>query len=136
MRQCGTQHLGIAGGRQEQVNHRGHTFPKAADGNGFRHYTGAMKASAPQTPPFDTAALLARLRGWAEQLGFTRFGIANIDLSADEAFFVEWLKSGFDGEMHYMSRHGSKRTRPAALIPGTVSCISVRMNYWPDAADP
>jgi epoxyqueuosine reductase len=30
----------------------------------------------------------------------------------------------------------AKRTRPAELIPGTVSCISVRMDYWPqDAAD-
>ncbi len=35
-----------------------------------------------------------------------------------------------------MSRHGSKRSRPAELVPGTVSCISVRMDYWPqDAAD-
>jgi epoxyqueuosine reductase len=35
-----------------------------------------------------------------------------------------------------MSRHGTKRTRPAELLPGTVSCLSARMNYWPaDAAD-
>jgi len=33
--------------------------------------------------------------------------------------------------MGYMSRHGLKRSRPAELIPGTVSCISVRMDYWP-----
>ncbi|GIT15177.1 MAG: hypothetical protein CM1200mP36_09330 [Gammaproteobacteria bacterium] len=30
-----------------------------------------------------------------------------------------------------MSRHGRKRTRPAALVPGTVRVISVRMDYWP-----
>src|SRR5258708_10930856 len=35
-----------------------------------------------------------------------------------------------------MSRHGVKGSRPAELVPGTVSCISVRMDYWPkDAAD-
>ena len=35
-----------------------------------------------------------------------------------------------------MARHGVKRSRPAELLPGTVSCISVRMDYWPkDAAD-
>jgi epoxyqueuosine reductase len=95
-----------------------------------------MNASAPPSLPLDTAALMASLRTWAEELGFSGLGVANIDLATDEAFFLEWLQAGFDGEMHYMSRHGSKRTRPAALIPGTVSCISVRMNYWPDAADP
>jgi epoxyqueuosine reductase len=36
--------------------------------------------------------------------------------------------------MHYMSRHGVKRSRPQELIPGTVSCISVRIDYWPAAA--
>jgi epoxyqueuosine reductase len=95
-----------------------------------------MNASTRNSLPLDTAALMASLRTWAEDLGFTGLGVANIDLSTDEAFFLEWLQAGFEGEMHYMSRHGSKRTRPAALIPGTVSCISVRMNYWPDAADP
>ena len=87
-------------------------------------------------PPqvLDTQALLSQLRQWAGQLGFTGLGIANIDLSADEAAFRTWLKDGFNGEMGYMSRHGSKRSRPAELIPGTVSCISVRMDYWPPGA--
>jgi len=41
------------------------------------------------------------------------------------------------GEMAYMQAHGLKRSRPAALVPGTVSVISVRMNYLPSgAADP
>jgi epoxyqueuosine reductase len=37
--------------------------------------------------------------------------------------------------MQYMSRHGGKRTRPAELIPGTVSCLSARMDYWPAQAE-
>ena len=82
----------------------------------------------------DTQALLGQLQQWAAQLGFTGLGIANIDLSADEAAFRTWLKDGFNGEMSYMSRHGSKRSRPAELIPGTLSCISVRMDYWPPGA--
>ncbi len=68
------------------------------------------------------------------ELGFTGLGVATIDLPADEAHFLEWLRMGFNGEMAYMSRHGAKRTRPKELIPGTVSCISVRMDYWPQAA--
>ncbi len=84
----------------------------------------------------EPTVLVENLKLWAEDLGFTGFGIANIDLAADEALFLDWLRAGFHGEMGYMARHGSKRSRPAELIPGTVSCISVRMNYWPqDAAD-
>lgn len=33
--------------------------------------------------------------------------------------------------MHYMQAHGLKRARPAELLPGTVSVITVRMNYLP-----
>jgi epoxyqueuosine reductase len=80
----------------------------------------------------DSAALSASLRGWARDLGLTGLGVATLDLPADEAFFLDWLRAGFNGEMGYMSRHGVKRSRPAELIPGTVSCISVRMDYWPD----
>ena len=93
-----------------------------------------MNTPASHAVPLDAATLMGKLHGWAEELGFAALGVANIDLSADEAFFREWLRAGFEGEMHYMSRHGFKRTRPASLIPGTVSCVSVRMNYWPAAA--
>ena len=33
-----------------------------------------------------------------------------------------------------MARHGRKRSRPAALVPGTLHVISVRMDYWPGRA--
>jgi epoxyqueuosine reductase len=86
--------------------------------------------------PFDPAALLAGIKRWGAELGFARIGVANIDLAADEAHFLDWLRAGFHGEMRYMAAHGSKRSQAAALVPGTVSCISARMDYWPpDAAD-
>jgi epoxyqueuosine reductase len=93
-----------------------------------------MNASASPTRALDPALFLAQLKVWAEELGFGALGVANIDLSADEAFFLDWLRAGFNGEMDYMSRHGLKRSRPAELIPGTVSCVSVRMDYWPAGA--
>jgi epoxyqueuosine reductase len=98
-----------------------------------------MTDSAPPTANvpravLDSTALLGEMRVWAQELGFTGLGVASIELPADEAHFLEWLRLGFNGEMGYMSRHGSKRTRPAELIPGTVSCVSVRMDYWPDGA--
>jgi epoxyqueuosine reductase len=82
----------------------------------------------------DAATLLADLRLWSRELGFTRLGVAHIDLARDEAHFLDWLRAGFNGEMAYMARHGVKRTRPAELLPGTVSCVSVRMDYWPEHA--
>lgn len=36
--------------------------------------------------------------------------------------------------MHYMQTHGTKRTRPTELIPGTASIISLRMNYFDTSA--
>jgi epoxyqueuosine reductase len=95
-----------------------------------------MNLSPAPVNAIDTPALLADLRRWSKELGFARLGVAQIDLARDEAHFLDWLRAGFNGEMAYMSRHGVKRSRPAELLPGTVSCISVRMDYWPeDAAD-
>src|ERR1700684_2969461 len=95
-----------------------------------------MNLSAMPAEPLDGAALLADLRRWSLELGFARLGVANIDLAGDEAHLIEWLRAGFNGEMAYMSRHGLKRSRPAELLPGTVTCVSVRMDYWPrEAAD-
>ena len=95
-----------------------------------------MNTSTSPATVLDPPALLADLRRWSEELGFARLGVAHIDLACDEAHFLDWLRAGFNGEMAYMSRHGVKRSRPAELLPGTVSCISVRMDYWPeDAAD-
>jgi epoxyqueuosine reductase len=88
------------------------------------------------SPAFDPAALKTDIKRWGVELGFARLGVAQIDLSADEAHFLDWLRAGFNGEMRYMSSHGSKRSRPGELLPGTVSCISARMDYWPaDASD-
>ncbi len=82
----------------------------------------------------DPAALADAIRRWGKELGFTRVGIAQIDLGDDEAHFLDWLRAGFAGEMAYMRRHGTRRSRPADLVPGTVSCVSVRIDYWPTGA--
>jgi epoxyqueuosine reductase len=37
--------------------------------------------------------------------------------------------------MNYMHKHGTKRSRPADLVPGTVRVISVRMDYLAEDAD-
>ena len=35
--------------------------------------------------------------------------------------------------MHYMHKHGDKRSKPEKLIPGTLRVISVRMDYLPES---
>ena len=72
-----------------------------------------------------------QLNQWANELGFEKLGVSDIDLSETETIFHAWLKQQFHGDMEWMARHGTKRTRPAELVPGTVSIISVRMNYRP-----
>ncbi len=60
-------------------------------------------------------------------------GISDIELSDAERHLLNWLQQGFHGEMDYMQRHGTKRSRPAELEAGTVRIISATMNYWPEA---
>jgi len=79
----------------------------------------------------DLAGLARRIRLWGSELGFQQVGIADIALEADEAHLLEWLAQGYHGEMGYMQRHGTRRSRPDELLPGTVRVISVRMDYWP-----
>ena len=69
--------------------------------------------------------------------GFAAVGVTGVDLPDDEARLLQWLERGYHGEMGYMSRHGTLRSRPAVLEPGTLRIISLRMDYWPaEAADP
>ena len=78
-----------------------------------------------------------KLKQWARQLGFQELGVSGIDLSTQESYLKRWLAKGFHGDMEWMERHGNKRTRPAELVEGTISVISVRMDYRPpETVDP
>lgn len=96
--------------------------------------------------PPDWTGLALRIKDIGRELGFDAIGIASVaspvaspvanpaaDSAAAEAGLLAWLAAGFHGEMDYMARHGTKRARPGELLPGTVSVITARMNYWPEA---
>ena len=85
---------------------------------------------------FERTDLLADLRDWGRELGFSQIGIAGIDLAAIEPRLAAWLDNGFHGDMDYMAAHGTKRARPAELVPGTASVITARLDYLPRATDP
>jgi len=79
----------------------------------------------------DFAALKTDIIRWGEELGFQQLGISGIELDEAESRLDEWLDADRHGEMGYMQRHGSKRSRPQELVPGTIRVISARMDYLP-----
>ncbi len=93
----------------------------------------ANKEGAPSRPP-DMVGLAQRIRIWSRELGFQQAGISDIELGEHEAHLNNWLSKGFHGEMEYMQRHGTLRSRPPELHPGTIRVISVRMDYLPESA--
>jgi epoxyqueuosine reductase len=78
--------------------------------------------------------LARQVRTWGRELGFQQVGITGTELAADEGRLADWLRQGRHGDMEYMARHGLKRSRPAQLLPGTVTVISARMDYLPPEA--
>lgn len=85
----------------------------------------------------DNNQLRSQIRQWSESLGFNHTGFTSTDLGKHETRFLNWLNAGYHGEMDYMHRHADLRISPPALHDGTISIISVRMNYLPaQHADP
>ena len=80
------------------------------------------------------ASLEARIKQWGREIGFDAVAIAGTELAEEEARLMEWLGRGWHGGMDYMARHGARRARPAELVPGTVSIVTVRLNYAPQEA--
>lgn len=75
------------------------------------------------------------IRKWGLELGFQQVGFSDIQLEKAETRLHQWLQQGMHGEMAFMARHGSKRSRPPELVAGTCSIISVRMDYMPEAME-
>jgi epoxyqueuosine reductase len=86
--------------------------------------------------PEQLAALARSIKDWGGALGFAEVRVTDVDLGAASDYLQQWLAAGFHGQMDFMAAHGSKRTHPAQLVPGTVRVISARMDYLPnDIAD-
>lgn len=83
-------------------------------------------------PPLNPDELAHTIKRWGGELGFQQIGIAGIGLAEAEGHLQAWLQDGFHGEMDYMQRHGSKRSRPDELVPGTLRVISARLDYLPE----
>jgi epoxyqueuosine reductase len=82
----------------------------------------------------DFSQLARDIVTWGRELGFAELGIADTDLSTEEAHLDAWLRAGRHGEMDYMARHGARRSRPAEMVPGTLRVITARLDYLPRRA--
>lgn len=78
--------------------------------------------------------LSKEIKRWGTELGFQQLGFTTTALAEDETYLLNWLEQGRHGEMAYMKAHGTKRSRPEDLVPGTLSVISVRMDYMPPSS--
>ncbi|MCB1632934.1 MAG: DUF1730 domain-containing protein, partial [Pseudomonadales bacterium] len=92
------------------------------------------RMSAPSAD--EHTALKQQIRALAQDLGFQALGVASVALEHDAERLRDWIARGWHGQMDYMERHGAKRWTPAELVPGTISVLSARMDYWPaESAD-
>ena len=62
--------------------------------------------------PDEASALATDIKRWATELGLSRCAITDTDLGEHEARLLAWLDAGFHGEMDWMARHGTRRSRP------------------------
>ena len=81
--------------------------------------------------PDELTRLAALIKQAATELGFDDMGITDTNLLEHEQHLNNWVAKGMHGEMDYMHKHGTKRTRPDQLVEGTKRVISVRMDYAP-----
>jgi epoxyqueuosine reductase len=101
---------------------------ESGDGSVTGSVTGSLSDAVAETA---AAGLWPRIEGWARELGFSQVGVSGVDLSTAEPGLLAWIEAGHHGSMHYMSRHGLVRARPAELVPGTLRVITARMDYLP-----
>lgn len=103
-----------------------------AGGSYNRRMSPTLPASPAEPAAIDLVAATRRVRELAREQGFQRCGISGVDLADDEAHLRDWLAQGLYGTMEWMARHGTARSRPQELVPGTVRVVSVGLDYGQD----
>jgi len=92
--------------------------------------------STDKSPNPAAAATLETIRQWGQEMGFQAVGFTGIDLAQHRDYLAKWLDAGYQGEMDWMTSHGSKRAHPEDLVPGTSTELTARMDYLPSGEDP
>ena len=92
---------------------------------------GNIGAMHDQDSTVDYAALKEKIREAGKQLGFAAVGVARAEPGPAVEKLREWLAAGCHGEMDYMAPHAELRADPQQLHPGTLTVISVAIDYLP-----
>ncbi len=71
------------------------------------------------------------LKQKAYEQGFELAGAAAAIAPESYAFFLDWLKRGYAGEMGYLDRRKEERGDPQSLLPGAKSFFCVALSYNP-----
>ena len=96
----------------------------------------AVSSPSISTYTDDPVALKAWIKAEAIALGFADCVIARPDAQAELPRLKEYLKRGYQADMHFLSENLEKRADPTLLVPGTQSIICVRMNYLVEPPKP
>jgi epoxyqueuosine reductase len=84
-----------------------------------------------QDSTVDYAALKEKIREAGKELGFAAVGVARAEPGPAVDKMRAWLAAGYHGEMDYMTRHAELRAHPQQLHPGTITVISLAIDYLP-----
>jgi epoxyqueuosine reductase len=79
----------------------------------------------------------AAIKRIALDAGFSAAGIGDLSaVSQSEHRFSAWLKSGYHGNMHYLSRGQETRRHPTRLLDNARSALCVALNYYTEPHPP
>lgn len=92
------------------------------------------KSNLPQLPDkVDIHEIAGLIKQFGHSLGFQQVGITDTRLDTATQSYKAWIDKHYHGEMEYMARNIDKRCQPELLVPKTLTIISVRMDYFPNA---
>ncbi len=80
--------------------------------------------------------LRVQINHWAAEEGFSKVGVADLELSQASEHLSNWLAKNYQGEMHWIGDRLELRKDPASLVPGALRAICFRMNYLQDHTQP
>ncbi len=79
--------------------------------------------------PAERAKVSVAVRDEAQRIGFELVGIAPAERPGSLDHFSDWLESGYDGQMGYLSRRREAYSHPDGVLANSASLVMLGMNY-------
>ncbi|MFP6769227.1 MAG: tRNA epoxyqueuosine(34) reductase QueG, partial [Planctomycetaceae bacterium] len=81
------------------------------------------------TADSDRSTVSQQIRDEARRIGFESVGIAPAGRPHSLDHFLDWLRSGYDGTMGYLSRRRQAYEHPRGVLPTAASLVMLGMTY-------